>query len=424
MSHRLLLVTDSYPPMIGGADRATQVLARGLAHRGHDVMVATTWQKNLPTVDVDGPVSVRRVRDLTSRMPFVSSNPYQHIPPPFPDPEAIVRFRRLIREFRPDVVHAYGWIAYSCAVALVGTDIPLVVCARDYGNFCPVRTLLHNDKACDGPEWRRCLSHASAFYSWPKGIIATASVLGSRQWLARGASGLQSNSTFTEQVTLKHLFGINGRQPERNGLIHRPIPSFRPSIDEVDPTNAKLANLPDEPFILFVGALRRVKGLHQLLDAHHRLERRPPLVLIGTRATDTPKTFPDDVHVIHDVPNAAVLAAWDRAVFGVFPSLWPEPFGNVVHEAMSRGRAVIGTTPGGHRDMIENGVNGFLVPAGEVGSLAAAMQCLVDDVGLRAKMGRASVAMSRRFTSSALLPEFEALFDEVVQAGRSRRLAG
>ena len=41
--------------------------------------------------------------------------------------------------------------------------------------------------------------------------------------------------------------------------------------------------------------------------------------------------------VLEDVPHPTVMAMWDRAMFGVFPTRIPEALGNVVHEAMSRG---------------------------------------------------------------------------------------
>ena len=121
---RIFLVSDSYPPLIGGATRATQLLAHELVKRGHTVMVATAWQKNFPSREMDGEVEVARLRDLTSRAGWVSSDAHRHTPPPFPDPEATPRLRRLITRFRPDVVHAYGWLAYSAAAALEGLDVP------------------------------------------------------------------------------------------------------------------------------------------------------------------------------------------------------------------------------------------------------------------------------------------------------------
>ena len=58
-----------------------------------------------------------------------------------------------------------------------------------------------------------------------------------------------------------------------------------------------LEQLPDEPYILFVGALRRVKGVQQLLDAYEQLEDAPPLVLIGTWESDSPDRLPPGVQV-------------------------------------------------------------------------------------------------------------------------------
>ena len=47
-----------------------------------------------------------------------------------------------------------------------------------------------------------------------------------------------------------------------------------------------------EPFILFVGAFRRLKGIDELFTAYSRLDAPPPLVIAGTRAPDTPTPVP------------------------------------------------------------------------------------------------------------------------------------
>jgi glycosyltransferase involved in cell wall biosynthesis len=197
------------------------------------------------------------------------------------------------------------------------------------------------------------------------------------------------------------------------------IPSFREDGAEEPVDASVLAQLPDRPYVLFVGALREVKGVYELLEAYQRLDDAPPLVLIGTKAPDSPDSYPPGVTVLHDVPHGTVMAAWDRALFGVFPSRWPEPLGNVVHEAMSRGRAVIGTSPGGHRDMIEDGGNGLLVPAGDPTALATAMRRLLDEPDLRDEMGRRGRELAKGFTLSAVLPRFERLYDRVREARRA-----
>ena len=56
----------------------------------------------------------------------------------------------MIRSFKPDVVHAYGWFSYSGALALLGTNIPLLISARDYGYSCATRTLVYRgEQVCD-----------------------------------------------------------------------------------------------------------------------------------------------------------------------------------------------------------------------------------------------------------------------------------
>jgi glycosyltransferase involved in cell wall biosynthesis len=175
----------------------------------------------------------------------------------------------------------------------------------------------------------------------------------------------------------------------------------------------RLEELPETPFLLFVGALRRVKGVEQLLAAYERLSDPPPLVLIGTLEPDSPR-FPDSVKVLLDFPHDAVMEAWKRCLFGVLPSVWPEPFGTVVSEAMSRGKPVIGTKPGGHADLIVDGETGFLVPTGDVGALALAMDRLIADADLRLRMGQAARLRADVFTADAVIPRIEALYASVV----------
>ena len=81
--------------------------------------------------------------------------------------------------------------------------------------------------------------------------------------------------------------------------------------------------------------------------------------------------------VLENVPHAGVMAAWDRCLFGVVPSVWPEPLGVVSLEAMSRSKAVIGSAVGGITDIVVDGETGFLTEPGDVDELAARMAELI-----------------------------------------------
>ncbi len=108
------------------------------------------------------------------------------------------------------------------------------------------------------------------------------------------------------------------------------------------------------------------------------------------------------------------MAAWERCLFGVVPSLWPDPLPGVVREPMTRGRPVIGSDVGGIPDMITDDVNGLLVPAGDAAALASAMDRLVADPALRARLGEAGRRVGRRPDAGRHRPRFEALYDRVL----------
>jgi glycosyltransferase involved in cell wall biosynthesis/GT2 family glycosyltransferase len=410
-SLKLLFVCDEYPPVVGGAARNLQLLVERLSPR-HEVVVATAWQPNAPGFERMNGVAVHRVRDTTTRAAWVSSDPYRHHAPPFPDPEATLRLRRLIDAEAPDLVYAYGWIASSAAVALRGRDVPLVLSVHDYGNFCAQFTLVRKGETCSGPAALKCLDCARTTYGPAKGAVAVGSVFASHRLLRRGVAAVHGVSGFAVERNVREI-GLDGTPAVA-------IPNFNDGLDEA-PAGPLPEGAPSEPFILFVGHLRQYKGLHELLDAYGRLADPPPLVLVGTRGPDTPEEFPPGVTVLTYMPHEAVMALWERALFGVSPSIAPEAFPTVVHEAMSRGKPVIGSAVGGYLDLIEDGGNGLLVPPGDAAALAEAMARLLGDEALRARMGETARERARELAPEAVVPRIERLFRDTVAASRSGR---
>ena len=133
-------------------------------------------------------------------------------------------------------------------------------------------------------------------------------------------------------------------------------------------------------------------------------------MLIGTRWPDTPAAFPSDVMVLSDVPHAVVMAAWERSLFGVVPSVWPDPLPGVVREAMTRERAVVASAVGGNPDMVIDGENGLLVKPGDPDDLAAAMARLLADPDLRTRLGRAGRESVENLTADRVAAQFETLY--------------
>jgi glycosyltransferase involved in cell wall biosynthesis len=173
---------------------------------------------------------------------------------------------------------------------------------------------------------------------------------------------------------------------------------------------ANLRQLPRRPFILFVCDLRAFKGIDVLLRAYSQLQTGVPLVLIGKIWPESPRSFPPGVRIVTDCPNQAVLGAWQRALFGVVPSIGPEAFGLVAIEAFAGGKPVVASRIGGLQEIVQPDINGLLVPPNDVPSLAAALQRLLDDTDLRTQLASGARITAADYRASAVVPRIEDIY--------------
>lgn len=136
--------------------------------------------------------------------------------------------------------------------------------------------------------------------------------------------------------------------------------------------------------IVYAGVLIPRKGLHHLLSAFARLDQpRAQLHLVGhaenadyaasLRQLAQTLGIGERVHFHGGVTQGELAEFFAAARVMVLPSL-SEGLGRVVVEAMLLGTPVIGSRVGGIPDMIELGVNGWLVEAGDEAELAAALR--------------------------------------------------
>ena len=168
---------------------------------------------------------------------------------------------------------------------------------------------------------------------------------------------------------------------------------------------------------MFAGALGPHKGLHILLEAWAGIRTRPTLVLAGIRRPETPLSFPLGVIVAEEVPHADVLRGWGHCLAAVVPSVWPEPFGTVALEAMAAGRPVVASSVGGLAELVEDGVTGIQVPPGNVLALRNALERLLADAPLRARMGAAGREKAAGYSADLVVGAWERVFNEVIEVG-------
>ena len=93
----------------------------------------------------------------------------------------------------------------------------------------------------------------------------------------------------------------------------------------------------------------------------------------GTRrhvVDDLLRDLPARSSITRSCAPAEIAASSTEATLLVLPS-WPEGLGRVVIEAFARGRGVVATAAGGVLDLVENGVEGILIPPADTDALVA-----------------------------------------------------
>ena len=461
------MLAQFYPPTIGGEERHVADLSAELATRGHSVTVATLWHEGCAHFEIDRGVRIHRIRGSMQRLERIFSYKDRQFAPPFPDPEALLALRRIIREERPDIIHAHNWIVHSFTPLKAWSKAKLVMTLHDYSLVCVQKRLMRHGVRCSGPGLMKCLECAADFYGIGKGVPST---LANFTW---GEIERQAVDMF---LPVSHSVAEQTRLAKRK-VAYRIIPNFIP--DEVEPpgddAQAMLAQLPEGDFLLYVGDLMPDKGVDVLLQAHAQLnmsqgdregrmqmsqgdrkgapvqytdmqmgqddregaplpytnkmsqgdregaplpytDMQLPLVLIGRPVTGYLEGLPPNVLHLGRWPHSAIMQAWSRCAIALIPSICPDACPTVAMEAMAMGRPIVASRIGGLTDILVDGQTGLLVPPGDVQELREAIQCLLDDAGRRQGMGMIAKQCVVAFQAKSVVPRIEDVYCEVLNS--------
>lgn len=340
---RILIVIHSLG--CGGAERVTMRLAERWARMGWRVALAT-----FADVDKDfyeaPPFIERHILDAGSASPSLAHGLVANL-------RRIAALRRLIRTWRPDtVVGVMATSAVLVALAGCGTGARLIGAER-----------IHPPYAGIGRVWEFLRRHA---YGLLDGVVALSGT---------GKIWLRAHTHSRQLVVIPNP-------------VELPLPVVQPEITPqtfIDP---------DRRVILAVGRLNVQKGFDLLIAAFDRLAERFPiwdLVIVGEGpqrgALEAQRHALGRDERIHLPGRVGNIGAWyARADLFALSSRF-EGFPNTLAEAMAHGLASVAfDCETGPRDIVRDGIDGVLVPSGDVAGLARALASLMGDDSPRAEM--------------------------------------
>jgi glycosyltransferase involved in cell wall biosynthesis len=214
----------------------------------------------------------------------------------------------------------------------------------------------------------------------------------------------------------------------------RPVAQF-PTWTDLEPFYAATPLAEPGPDIVYAGVLAPIKGVHVLLDALARVNRRRGRTTLWLMGADLNRAYAESlrrqaarlglgevVSFLGPLSPAAVATRLASATLLALPSL-SEGLPRVLLEAMAAGRPVIASRVGGIPEIVEDGVTGFLVPPGDDAALAERILWVVEHAQEATAMGRRGQAFVRGFFSADRYAtgyaDLFAAADRLLESGRA-----
>jgi glycosyltransferase involved in cell wall biosynthesis len=295
---------------------------------------------------------------------------------------------RTLRSQRPDLVHAYLPAAYVLGGLMAWIlRVPVIIASR------------------------RGLTSFESF--------------GSGRWLAKVANLVIDVQICNSQAVRDWAIAKEGLTVDRlrvipNG-IELPPPQPAPTLpDQWKTTGTKAA---------MVANLIRYKGHREVLQSVAVVAKRYPtfrLVLIGegperSALVDLAQQLAITDNVIfagRQRDAAELMRGFDFTVLGSSE----EGFPNALMESMARAIPVVATAVGGVRELVDDGIQGLLVPYGDTGAMATAILWMMEHPHERVTMGASGRArIAAEFTTERMVNATQDVYDEMLRGGKPYR---
>jgi glycosyltransferase involved in cell wall biosynthesis len=376
---RILVVSGIWPPDVGGPASHAPDVARFLAGRGHEVEVVTT-ASSAPAPE-DFPV-----RWVSRRLPVGLRHARG---------AALIRSRAR----RADVVYTTGLFGRSAAGSLSARR-PYVVKLTADPAF--ERTRRRGLVAGDIDEFQ-------SGGGGPVGLVLRRA----RDFELRRAAYIYCPSAYLRQLVL--AWGI---PPDRVSVLPNPVP-FLPDLPAREELRKALGL--NGATLAFAGRLTAQKSLGRALEAvaaadgvrlviagegpdRDPLERRAGELGVAERVT-----------FLGAQPRRRIVELFRAADAAILSSSW-ENFPHTIVEALSVGTPVLAMEAGGVGEVVRDGVNGLLVPAGDGDALAAAVRWYFSDDALRERLRAAAASSVAAYAPERVFGELESMLLRVTRA--------
>lgn len=398
---RVVQVSAHYPPnLVSGGTLVPQRIARGLAARGHEVSVYAGYldddRRPLSAWTEDDGHGVR-VRWVVTTPWTAWSDPRNSL-----NPDVTADFEQWLAAERPDVVHLHS--LQTLGAGLVGaahrSGARVVVTMHDFWWSCARQFLA-------APDMRPCSIVVDC---------GTCPCAVDHRWLQRRNERLHEHLAGADVVlapsaSAARVLAANGVDPARIVVDENGVPA----ADVPDPAAA----VPREPGgpvrFMFAGGADPMKGLPVLLESLAALPA-------GGWTLDLYGVDRDAVRGAGAVPAVVRFPpAYDRSTVAdvmaahdvlVLPSVMRESHSIVTREALAAGMAVVCTDTLGPEEVVDDGVNGLVVPAADPESLGAALRRLVADPALVDRLRGSGTTVAIR-TFEDQLDGLEALYTDL-----------
>lgn len=378
---RIMIVTDQYPPMVGGVPRVTHDLATDLAGRGHQVWVVAPSQ---------GARDVRRYDQKVRLYRFSSFEwpTYEGLRIPF---LPFLPVRNLIKRSDPHVVHVHSPIVLGNIAQIMAGGLRKPVIATNHYLPINLSRSLSNDTVISKPFNLITYSYLVSFCNRCEYVTAPT------------------------QTALNLLYEHGLKAPA--SAISNGIDLRRYTPGPKDEQLRERLNLPpDRPLILHVNRLFEEKRVDVLIDAVAKMQSNAHVMITSTgpaedalRAQVQALQLEDRISFPGYIPDADLVPLYRLADIFAIPSE-ADLQSLATMEAMACGLPVVAANAFALPELVHHEENGFLFQPGNSEEMATYLDSLVNDVALRRQMGAKSLEVVAAHDRRLVLAQWEALY--------------